>query len=149
MRVKVADRDGLASEAALHGFAFCRCLSQPPSSIPCVSVKIGQPFVPATKPTWRNWQTRRTQNPVTARSCGFDPLRRHVLLVPGTLRCHRHEFLLMPRSCDSRASLLRRFAASPFRPCAPSPCRPFAVSPPRPSPLHAFRLAPRLGLQLK
>ena len=28
-------------------------------------------------PTWRNWQTRWTQNPVTARSCGFDPLRRH------------------------------------------------------------------------
>ena len=28
-------------------------------------------------PTWRNWQTRWTQNPVTARSWGFDPLRRH------------------------------------------------------------------------
>jgi hypothetical protein len=25
---------------------------------------------------WRNWQTRWTQNPVTARSCGFDPLHR-------------------------------------------------------------------------
>src|SRR5581483_8965302 len=28
-------------------------------------------------PTWRNWQTRWTQNPVLARVCGFDPLRRH------------------------------------------------------------------------
>ena len=30
-------------------------------------------------PAWRNWQTRWTQNPVIARSCGFDPLRRHSL----------------------------------------------------------------------
>src|SRR5881227_4031929 len=30
-------------------------------------------------PAWRNWQTRWTQNPVIARSCGFDPLRRHAL----------------------------------------------------------------------
>jgi hypothetical protein len=28
-------------------------------------------------PAWRNWQTRWTQNPVLARVCGFDPLRRH------------------------------------------------------------------------
>ena len=28
-------------------------------------------------PAWRNWQTRWTQNPVIARSCGFEPLRRH------------------------------------------------------------------------
>src|SRR4051812_35982958 len=28
------------------------------------------------QPAWRNWQTRWTQNPVIARSCGFDPLRR-------------------------------------------------------------------------
>ena len=28
------------------------------------------------KPAWRNWQTRWTQNPVIARSCGFEPLRR-------------------------------------------------------------------------
>src|SRR3954462_7169657 len=27
-------------------------------------------------PAWRNWQTRWTQNPVAARSCGFEPLRR-------------------------------------------------------------------------
>lgn len=27
-------------------------------------------------PAWRNWQTRWTQNPVIARSCGFEPLRR-------------------------------------------------------------------------
>src|SRR6266480_7329742 len=29
------------------------------------------------QPAWRNWQTRWTQNPVIARSCGFEPLRRH------------------------------------------------------------------------
>ena len=28
-------------------------------------------------PTWRNWQTRWTQNPVLARVCGFDSLRRY------------------------------------------------------------------------
>ena len=28
------------------------------------------------QPAWRNWQTRWTQNPVIARSCGFEPLRR-------------------------------------------------------------------------
>ena len=33
-------------------------------------------------PAWRNWQTRWTQNPVIARSCGFDPLRRHSSLRP-------------------------------------------------------------------
>ncbi len=26
---------------------------------------------------WRNWQTRRTQNPVAARPCGFDSLHQH------------------------------------------------------------------------
>ena len=29
------------------------------------------------KPAWRNWQTRWTQNPLSARACGFDPLRRY------------------------------------------------------------------------
>jgi hypothetical protein len=28
-------------------------------------------------PMWRNWQTRQTQNLVSVRMCGFDPLRRH------------------------------------------------------------------------
>src|SRR5215203_6102481 len=28
-------------------------------------------------PKWRNWQTRRTQNPVPERACGFDPHLRH------------------------------------------------------------------------
>src|SRR4029450_5673443 len=31
-------------------------------------------------PAWRNWQTRWTQNPVIARSCGFEPLRRQTVL---------------------------------------------------------------------
>src|SRR5437870_6952858 len=31
-------------------------------------------------PAWRNWQTRWTQNPVIARSCGFEPLRRQSFL---------------------------------------------------------------------
>ena len=29
------------------------------------------------RPMWRNWQTRQTQNLVSVRMCGFDPLRRH------------------------------------------------------------------------
>ena len=29
---------------------------------------------------WRNWQTRQTQNLVSVRMCGFDPLRRHHLV---------------------------------------------------------------------
>src|SRR5436190_23796876 len=33
-----------------------------------------------TSPAWRNWQTRWTQNPVAARPCGFEPLRRQVYL---------------------------------------------------------------------
>src|SRR6266699_2927014 len=37
-----------------------------------------QPFS-LKKPAWRNWQTRWTQNPVIARSCGFEPLRRQKL----------------------------------------------------------------------
>src|SRR5229473_219588 len=28
-------------------------------------------------PGWRNWQTRRTQNPVAARPCRFDSYARH------------------------------------------------------------------------
>ena len=28
-------------------------------------------------PAWRNWQTRWTQNPVSARTCRFDPGRRY------------------------------------------------------------------------
>src|SRR5215475_8160337 len=31
-------------------------------------------------PAWRNWQTRWTQNPVAARPCGFEPLRRQSIL---------------------------------------------------------------------
>ena len=32
-----------------------------------------------TLPAWRNWQTRWTQNPVSARTCRFDPGRRYKL----------------------------------------------------------------------
>ena len=35
-------------------------------------------------PKWRNWQTRRIQNPVPARGCGFDSLLRHFLNSPKT-----------------------------------------------------------------
>src|SRR3954467_5760390 len=46
--------------------------------------------VSSTAPAWRNWQTRWTQNPVIARSCGFDPLRRH-----------------SPRRCSDSRALVR------------------------------------------
>ncbi len=29
------------------------------------------------KPVWRNWQTRRIQNPVMETSCGFEPHHRY------------------------------------------------------------------------
>ena len=32
-------------------------------------------------PGWRNWQTRRTQNPIPARECGFDPLSGHQIKI--------------------------------------------------------------------
>src|SRR5215469_10447510 len=38
-----------------------------------------------TSPAWRNWQTRWTQNPVAARPCGFEPLRRQDRQVFGFL----------------------------------------------------------------
>src|SRR4051794_38305975 len=31
------------------------------------------------RPKWRNWQTRRTQNPVPSGECGFDSHLRHLL----------------------------------------------------------------------
>ena len=34
-------------------------------------------YNPLSVPGWRNWQTRRTQNPVPAREWGFDSLPRH------------------------------------------------------------------------
>ncbi len=37
-------------------------------------------YIGALLPTWRNWQTRQTQNLVLVRVCGFDPLRRHHFL---------------------------------------------------------------------
>gem|GEM_PF-6847501 len=40
------------------------------SCVQCETVALHQP-------AWRNWQTRWTQNPVLARVCGFEPLRRH------------------------------------------------------------------------
>src|ERR1043166_340694 len=36
--------------------------------------------MPVIRPAWRNWQTRWTQNPVAARPCGFEPLRRQAVL---------------------------------------------------------------------
>src|SRR6266852_1622227 len=36
----------------------------------------GPSTMPA-RPKWRNWQTRRTQNPVPERACGFDSHLRH------------------------------------------------------------------------
>src|SRR5882757_6702865 len=34
-----------------------------------------------SRPKWRNWQTRRTQNPVPSGECGFDSHLRHSLFV--------------------------------------------------------------------
>ena len=37
------------------------------------------------KPVCWNWQTRRTQNPLMATSCGFDPRHRHHTEIPNFL----------------------------------------------------------------
>jgi hypothetical protein len=37
---------------------------------------------------WRNWQTRRTQNPVAFGPCGFDSLHQHHLFGKGLLSGH-------------------------------------------------------------
>ena len=41
-------------------------------------------FVRKNKPVCWNWQTRRTQNPLPAMACGFDPHYRHQQQVPCT-----------------------------------------------------------------
>ena len=38
------------------------------------------------RPGWRNWQTRRTQNPLTARSCGFKSRPGHGAASPAIIR---------------------------------------------------------------
>ena len=48
-------------------------------------------------PVWWNWQTRGTQNPVMATSCGFDP---H----------HRHQNLRAPRTMVSFSGLFYAFS---------------------------------------
>src|SRR5437016_12368494 len=58
-------------------------------------------------PAWRNWQTRWTQNPVAARPCGFEPLRRQLfigcwpfdvrVLVRDQSRLHRRGQTFAPR----------------------------------------------------
>src|SRR6266498_5522879 len=58
---------------------------------PAAGASIGpfhRPFQPAsaatvagTTPKWRNWQTRRTQNPVPFGECGFDSHLRHLMVV--------------------------------------------------------------------
>ncbi len=60
-------------------------------------------------PGWRNWQTRRTQNPVPATACGFDsrPGHRWVLdrrRFDNTIQTEQHE--LCP--ADAAREMLRR-----------------------------------------
>jgi hypothetical protein len=60
-------------------------------------------------PEWRNWQTRRTQNPVAARPCGFDPLLRDHFFAKAA--CVPSQFILtVPTNC---CALLRVRTKSP------------------------------------
>ena len=45
---------------------------------------------------WLNWQTRRAQNPVAARPCGFDPLVGHQTTPPTTHNPPLAGWLLWP-----------------------------------------------------
>jgi hypothetical protein len=58
------------------------------------------------KPAWRNWQTRWTQNPVLARVCGFEPLRRQSLY-NGVLRGKIDQELLRTPCARSRTKTHR------------------------------------------
>ncbi len=60
-------------------------------------------------PAWRNRQTRRTQNPLVAISCGFDPRRRHQ---QGRVR---------PCTRTSRSLTVRCFSFYPADTAPPSP----------------------------
>src|SRR4051794_11984488 len=42
----------------------------------------GLPRTMGEAPKWRNWQTRRTQNPVPFGECGFDSHLRHLIVEP-------------------------------------------------------------------
>src|SRR5712692_5467665 len=53
-------------------------------------------------PEWRNWQTRRTQNPVAARPCGFNSLLRHHRRQP-TIRLRASVILERPITCGRGA----------------------------------------------
>ena len=61
-------------------------------------------------PVWWNWQTRRTQNPVVAIPCGFDPHYRHQIK-KGHLRVSF--FYLVRDICSARCvGILRSHTAS-------------------------------------
>ena len=53
-------------------------------------------------PAWRNWQTRWTQNPVSARTCRFDPGRRYRLkdkIFQSCLFCFQITFYFIFNNC--------------------------------------------------
>jgi hypothetical protein len=51
---------------------------RPPAAAHSTTKKPTTPrYHPPTTPKWRNWQTRRTQNPVPLGECGFDSHLRH------------------------------------------------------------------------
>ena len=56
------------------------------------------------QPAWRNWQTRRTQNPFPARECGFDPLRRQIFTVK---LFQAAADVFVPDGCPAAAALAR------------------------------------------
>ena len=52
----------------------CQCIREPPASKPLAT---GARRVESLQAGVAEWQTRRTQNPLVARPCGFDSLLRH------------------------------------------------------------------------
>src|SRR5512133_4367008 len=58
--------------------AFSPGQSPPPVRIP---ILLGTRLPYSCGPKWRNWQTRRTQNPVSLGTCGFDSRLRHSRLL--------------------------------------------------------------------
>jgi hypothetical protein len=79
-------------------------------------------FVFRNVPGWRNWQTRRTQNPVTARSCRFDSYARHQTFrhaqEPPTrsavVEASHHESRLAKLTCSIGGAFSRKREADPL-----------------------------------
>jgi hypothetical protein len=81
-----------------HTQSLCPSHSEAATVCREVELRVGACRFRIQSPAWRNWQTRWTQNPVAARPCGFEPLRRQRF----SIRCSisNVERSIQRRSCN-------------------------------------------------